>query len=159
MLNQINSKYKKRRVLLSVIIVLIIAVTAFIWCNSAMAKEDSISFSGGVMEFIKGVIDPDGSMDAELLHRFVRKAAHFTEFFILGALYVLLHKNLPHYKEKLMLLAPFATLLTAVIDEYIQSFSDRGTAVKDVLLDFSGALCAIAVMKIVFFLKEKHQKQ
>ena len=35
------------------------------------------------------------------------------------------------------------TLFTAVTDEFIQSFTGRGSSVRDVMLDFSGALTGI----------------
>ena len=46
----------------------------------------------------------------------------------------------------------FYVLAVAVLDEYIQSFSDRSSSIGDVLLDFSGALLGFALTAAVFYL-------
>ncbi len=138
---------KSKRVI--VFTVLIVALTAFIWSNSFMSREDSGALSGGIMLFLKNIVDPNGRIDPEFFHHIIRKAAHFTEFFALGALYTFYRRSFcVRLKEKLMLLPVFATLLTAVVDEFIQYFADRGSAVKDVVLDFSGALTAILITEL-----------
>jgi len=45
----------------------------------------------------------------------------------------------------------FGTLLAAVTDEFIQSFTGRGSSVRDVVLDFCGALTG---MLLTFLLAE-----
>ncbi|MBQ7339146.1 MAG: VanZ family protein, partial [Clostridia bacterium] len=44
------------------------------------------------------------------------------------------------------------SLLTAVTDEYIQSFTGRTSSVSDVLLDFSGALCGLGLTALTVYL-------
>ncbi len=146
----IRQKYK-----LIILIALTVAVTAFIWNNSTSSIEESKEISGGIMNFIKGIIDPENAINDDTFHVFIRKAAHFIEFFVLAALYFLIRENSEKFKEKLLLLSPFASLLTAVIDEYIQSFTGRGTQVQDVLIDFAGALCGIAFMSALLKIKHK----
>ena len=78
----------------------------------------------------------------------VRKIAHFTEYFILAGLavhlsylYVCRWKNILGY----ML---FGLLLVPVIDEFIQLFSaGRAGMIQDILLDFSGAVTGLVVVK------------
>lgn len=83
----------------------------------------------------------------------VRKAGHFTEFFILGAL---LSKTLRSVFHSWPL--PFDTctlsigLLAAVCDEAIQHFTPgRASLISDVMIDFSGVITAV----IIFFILRK----
>ena len=48
-----------------------------------------------------------------------------------------------------------AGLAAAVTDETIQIFSDRGSSVADVLLDFSGVLAATAAVWLIYRMKMK----
>ena len=48
----------------------------------------------------------------------------------------------------MQLLAGGLALLTGFIDETIQIFSGRGSAVSDVWLDFSGAAAAILILAL-----------
>ena len=56
----------------------------------------------------------------------------------------------------------FGILSVAVVDEFIQSFSDRTSLVADILLDFGGAvtgLClSVAVVCIAKRIKQKRKK-
>lgn len=144
-------KYKMtKKHLIWLFVALIVAQTAFIWFNSLASKESSGELSSGIMMFLKGLIDPENNIDAEFLHHIVRKAAHFSEFFLLGALYVLLRSQFgERAKATCTLLAPFAVLVTAVVDEYIQLFAERGSQVSDVVLDFAGGLCGIVVLSLI----------
>ena len=63
---------------------------------------------------------------------FVRKLAHFTEFFVLGLELAVLFCS---FSSKPILFS----LLVALTDETIQLFTGRGSQVKDVWLDFFGA--------------------
>ena len=67
----------------------------------------------------------------------MRKAAHFSEFALLGAelfaLRLLLHR-------RSLTAAPLAVLCTAVIDETIQIYSERTSSTIDVIIDFFGGI-------------------
>jgi hypothetical protein len=49
----------------------------------------------------------------------------------------------------------FASLLCGVLDEFLQSFTGRGTSVRDVMLDFGGALIGIVCAPAVTFENNK----
>lgn len=73
----------------------------------------------------------------------VRKAAHFTEYFVLAMLvtstYVAFYKD--KFNVSFILLV---CVLVALSDEYLQSFiSGRGSMVRDVFIDFAGAITAV----------------
>jgi VanZ family protein len=73
----------------------------------------------------------------------VRKAAHFTEYLILGLLtYNALRENVKFNKS--LILAVIIVFLYASSDEFHQSFiPGRGPAFRDVLIDTSGGLTGI----------------
>ena len=73
----------------------------------------------------------------------VRKAAHFTEYLILGLLaYNALRENVKFNKS--LILAVIIVFLYASSDEFHQSFiPGRGPAFRDVLIDTAGGLTGI----------------
>lgn len=91
----------------------------FIFYNSLESKAESGARSGAVVEAIKPVLDPKGKISEEIFEHYVRKAAHMTEFGTLGMLM-------------------FGVLFVAALDEFVQSFTGRGSLVSDVLVDFAG---------------------
>lgn len=139
--------YKEnRKKLLAVILALaIIGTLVFIFSNSVKSKEDSSNQSSQIATTVKPIVDPSDNIPFNVFEHHIRKLAHFSEFFILGfELFLLLalccggfqRISFPKY-----LIAPFFALLTALTDETIQIFSERGSAVTDVWIDFSGSLC------------------
>ena len=132
-----------------ILIVLLVFVLAFIWGHSCMPVESSREESSTVLELLRPLLAPIVGAENVTLH-LVRKLAHFTEFFCLGCVLALL---LP-FRPKSQLLAGGLGLLTGFIDETIQIFSGRGSAIIDVWLDFSGAAAAIlilAALRALFF--------
>ncbi len=142
---------KKGRI--TVLLVFILVQTAFIWTNSVLSQESSGQMSGELTSLIKDMLGLRERVSDEFLHHIIRKTAHFTEFFILGALYTMIRACLPvKIRSALLIFPAFATLATAVTDEFIQSFTNRGSSVSDVVLDFCGALCAIIIFELVIYL-------
>ena len=80
-----------------------------------------------------------------LLHFLVRKSAHFTEYAILSALWFrALRVHLTSlWRVRWALIGLIISLSVAILDEVHQSFvPSRTSDVRDVLLDFCGALFA-----------------
>ena len=81
-----------------------------------------------------------------LIHPFVRKTAHFTEYFVLA-----LTVTVPLYVYRIRGIFLFFTggifcILFAFLDEYVQSFVlGRSSSLKDVGIDSSGALSGILI--------------
>ena len=138
--------------LLSILICLNLAL---IWGSSMMTAVDSVAVSGGVLAFIGRFIPV---LLTEAGHTLLRKAAHFSEFALLGLLYSGRHRlskgeTPPH-------LMGFG-LAVACIDETIQSFTPaRASSLIDVWIDTSGFALGFAVILIYNIinttLKEKH---
>ena len=83
----------------------------------------------------------------------VRKLAHFTEFFILGALLRQLFAAAPRQTPVLPVLTG---LLCALGDETIQLFiPGRSGQVSDVWLDFSGVLTAVLLTGLLARVKRR----
>ena len=128
----------------------LIATLCFIWSNSMVGKEGSASLSRTVTAWLNGIGIP-------VTEHFVRKAAHFCEFGLLGCELMLLFwlRSGVHFQN--LCNAAFAALLSAVTDETIQIFSGRGSQVQDVVLDFSGALTGILLVSLIISLIEKRK--
>ena len=115
-----------------------------IWGNSSYPREQSAAKSGVVVELLSLFLDKM-NVPSEMRQFVVRKAAHFSEFFILGMICsaIFIKKPLPF---------PIgACLLTALCDEGIQYFvPGRSCELRDVAIDFAGALAGIVLIKIFF---------
>jgi VanZ family protein len=96
---------------------------------------------------IKPIVDPQNKISKDFFSFLIRKAAHFTEFMLLGMEIMLLHSIAKKPRIFTML---FIALSAAVSDESIQMLSDRTDSVKDILLDFAGAVCGIAAVLIIY---------
>ena len=133
---------------------LLVALTlSFIWGNSLRDAEASLQQSDRVLELVEPVVDviqQDFSQMGYDVSKtiIVRKAAHFTEFALLGAVMFLLFVK-PDGRSRYLPPA-LLCLASAFVDEGIQIFSvDRGPSLRDVGLDFSGACTGIVMCALV----------
>ena len=89
----------------------------------------------------------------------VRKAAHFTEYFIL---YILLYRAINTKRNgdiKVFIGSILIVFLYACSDEFHQAFvPGRGPAFRDVLVDTCGGLTAFLIMYIVTLKKNSALK-
>lgn len=142
---------EKRRAQLRLFLLLaLIATVCFIWSNSMVGRAESASLSGRITAWLNGIGIP-------VTNHFVRKAAHFCEFGLLGCELMLLSGLRSGASPQSISNAAFAALLTAVTDETIQIFSGRGSQVQDVVLDFSGALTGILFVSLALKLIRKRK--
>lgn len=90
------------------------------------------------------------------IHPFIRKTAHFTEFF---ALAVTVAFPLYVYKIRgifLIILGELLCVGVAFLDEYSQSFVlGRTPSYRDVMIDSAGAFCGILIAWIICFIGRK----
>lgn len=133
----------------------------FIFYQSSMNADDSSVESGSLMEMINGFLKALG-IPPFISDHLIRKAAHFSEYFILGTL---LFASMKVWLDKDILVLTYpaaAGLLVAVSDEFIQTFSEgRSGEVKDVLLDLAGVLTAIVALYLLLrlFIDIRKNKQ
>lgn len=153
------SKIKKAIVI--TLAILIVGTLAFIWGNSVATREKSEEVSSGVYEVVSPVFDAVVG-ENKVTEKDFRKMAHFSEFFALGLEIELLVFVLKGLNIKWFLIPlPFG-LFAGGIDEIIQIFSERGAAITDVLIDFSGYLLAFLIFAVAYLIgrgKKKRQKK
>ena len=136
----------------------LLAAYCFIFGNSATVAKDSIAKSDKVIEVVEPVVKPviekvtKKPVTYEIMNFFVRKTAHFIEFCVLGALWAGLALALPKPTWERAFLPLFSSLASAVTDEFIQSFLDRTSSLKDVVLDFTGAFLGMTAVFCAFLL-------
>jgi VanZ family protein len=152
----------KRRRLLLFLWLLVIAVAAMIFWFSSQDGMQSSQTSGGFTAFLLRLLYP--GFDAMPVHEkaalfvrsqyFVRKAAHFTEFAMLGASARLLFHGLRLRRTGLW--AWTAGTLYACTDELHQMFvSARAAMIQDVALDSFGVLAGAAAAWLFLLLRAR----
>lgn len=124
---------------------LLLALTLlYTFGNSLKTQEASLAQSRSAEEIVRAVVEPVVGAE-QYAGLDVRKLAHFTEFFLIGAELALLLAVSGRTRRGHALCALLSALACAVADESLQMLSDRGPEVRDVLLDFSGACCGLVV--------------
>lgn len=123
-----------------------------IFSFSAQSGDQSNGLSWSVAERLSGLLKiQSGAELFELMHHFIRKAAHFTEYAILGVLWNLALSSYPKLESKRWLIALGASAAYAGFDELHQYFiGGRTAAVLDVIIDTSGAFFGILVSNAIF---------
>lgn len=148
---------KKRKILTVIFSVLTLLTLAFIWGNSALSKDSSSEVSGGLFDKVKFIFDFVFGKDV-ITHHLFRKFAHVTEFAVLSVEINLIFVSSKGLKFRYAFISFLLAVIVASIDETIQIFSNRGPAVKDVLIDGIGntvILIAFVIANIIKFKKQK----
>ena len=130
-----------------ILIIVVIAIIAFIWGQSFLSQEDSARESGLIYQFFKPFLEFFVG-PGNLTRNMVRKIAHFVEFACLGLALSFLLKN----RKRGLFLVLGISFSAAFLDETIQIFSGRGPMIQDVWLDLAGALSAAGVFFLLRFL-------
>ncbi len=123
-----------------------LVMVAFIWSNSLVPGSGSSSLSLAVTDALRSFVGSLGLPTAWITNFLVRKAAHFTEYLVLGVLATRAFD--PGYRGARAALVPLAIFLVLApsIDETIQLFvADRSGQVTDVMLDCCGAATGVAL--------------
>jgi VanZ family protein len=117
------------------------------------ASTDSFSSentSRVIEPLLRWLVPGISAASLEVAHHFIRKAAHFSEYFIF---FLLLYRGLRGIRRgwhlSWALLAWFIAAGYAALDEVHQSFvASRGASAWDALLDSSSALIALVVVYV-----------
>ena len=143
-----------------ILIVVALATIAFIITNSLQTSEGSWSVSNTVAALFEPVLQQIYAAVGSVMSWmglpvlsfgvFVRKFAHFCEYFLLGVECAALTAAFTGRAASPYVWADlFIVLAVAVVDEFVQSVVGRTSLITDVLLDFSGAAIGIAVTLII----------
>ena len=157
---------KKYLILTIIIVVLAVAINAYIIMHSCLDAVESTKASNGVVEVAEEVVNTvkPGTINETNYNdfaTFIRKAfGHFGLFVISGllsSLAVYLSFNpLKWSKLYLSIIALEFGLLMGLITELIQlSVAGRSGELTDVLIDFSGYLLGFLIILLVIFLVNK----
>ena len=134
--------------------VLCILVLLFILGNSLLPPDVSVKISSAAGEFL-AILVGEGDANQTVGGVSVRKIGHFVEFCVLGVLAVLLLRlSLKDIYFRCSIVA-FAGILIPVVDETVQIFSGRGSALTDVWIDVCGYAAGVAVTCAAVFLVKK----
>ncbi len=132
-----------------------IAVAILIFCFSAQTASESNLISKGFLRQLLSLLlgrSPDQLMTR--YHHYVRKAAHFTVYALLGFCIT----GFYHHQSRFPAI-PASILssgLYAVTDELHQAFvPGRGPQFTDVLLDTSGAVLGVFLMVLLLQIKSR----
>ena len=128
----------------------ILLILGFIWGNSMMTAQESGGMSSGILAWL-GEFIPFFAGGAH--HTFLRKLAHFSEFFLLGV--VCSAQRVKSEKLLSFGLISFG-LISACIDETIQTFvPDRGPSLIDVWIDSAGFVTGLLPVMLGYTLIRK----
>lgn len=111
----------------------------FIFYMSSKPSNESLKDSSFIVDNIVKIFNIDIRY-SDILTTIVRKAAHFSEYFILSALLATTCKVFKKGNVDFSLTL-LICVLVAISDEFLQGFiPGRSSEVRDVIIDFSGAL-------------------
>lgn len=153
MFKKLNVLYIEKALICIVLFSILSALSiGYIFHNSLQSGEVSNEKSGTVAEKVQEIVDPEKKIEKEVFHEGVRKTAHFVEFSVfgvcLGGLFISIYYQC---KKKYFSLPILIVLLSAVTDEFIQTFTGRTSKVSDVLVDFGGAITGLGVAVLCLF--------
>ena len=139
----------KRKLIKILYIILLVLYICFIFSNSLKSKESSSNDSASIHMLLNNIL-AGLNIPIVLSEYFVRKLAHFTEFFILGLSFFGYIRISNKININRCIQICFASCLVAMTDETIQYFSGRGSMLLDVWLDFSSSVLAITLMYLFY---------
>lgn len=135
-------------------------IFVFIITRSLMNGNESQAESQGFMEALNVFFSRIGMSLQAVDIGLLRKAAHFTEFFVLGLFLSITMCKFDISAKGIFFPAAFTTLATAVIDESVQYLSPgRSPQVSDVIIDFAGAITGILLVILILIIRKvvKHR--
>ena len=142
--------------------VIVIAIMAFIFFQSALPADLSSQESGRVVDLIIRLFQGILPIDRQTMVFIVRKGAHFTEYTILGGVLVPAVKEwmavdttpVPVVRERIT--AWLAGTLYAVTDEIHQFYvPGRSCELRDIGIDSCGVLAGVLVVSLLMRSKER----
>ncbi len=138
-------------------ILLLLAVTAFIFSHSLASAENSSNESGKVVDIVTEIMDSANiEVNENTIVKTVRKTAHFSEFFALGAVCYYLRYIITKHSSTGFSLCLIYGILTSLIDESLQyNSAGRSPEVLDVWIDIAGFSFSLLILMFVFSIISK----
>lgn len=143
------------------------SLMALIFCFSAQPQDKSNSTSLTVTEKVVNILPQTKNLEAQEKVKIVtswngaiRKYAHFSLYLLLGAALFLAFHLTGKSAQKAWLFALAICLCYAALDEAHQMFvPGRGPQLRDVGIDFCGALLSGTLLAGVFALRQRLRKK
>ena len=140
---------RKRKILGGLFLLLDVLWAAFIFGRSLQPASASGQESGTLLALVQRLLP-------QMTDHVLRKLAHFTEYFCLGALWYSIPFLWKKAGRKSIPSVAGILLLSAAADEFHQYFiPGRNASVRDVLIDVAGGMTAVAVLWIIKRLKRR----
>jgi len=138
-------------------VVLVLSWVALIFSFSAQDATTSSDLSGGLVNGLIGfieVFEPDFSQrfDVSRLHGFIRSAAHFSLYFVLG--FYAANAVRTYFTDwfRVWVDAALFGLVIGVFDEMYQyTVPGRAMSMGDILIDFAGAICGAGAFVLLVY--------
>lgn len=149
-------KISRRRALLWIVL---IAWTGVMFYLSLQTATDSDSVSIGIAERLMRIFPfiQNFYKDPMEFNELVRKTAHFMEFALEGALIGCVLAQVWN-RRCAAIIAPLSCAALAVVNELAQMLAEgRSCEVRDMLIDFGGALFGLFVYGVIRTAREKRE--
>ena len=143
---------KLRRAAAAAFVICTLLTLIFIFGNSLEGSDESGEKSGRLFAFLNETLGL-----TFLTHHIVRKIAHVVEFSLLGffaegVFLIALNLIFKKYIGRISLVfTVLFGLITALLDETVQIFSERGSRVTDAWIDFSGVMLGSLTCLLLYF--------
>lgn len=136
--------------------VLLVFYMIFIFYMSSKPAVESNETSKWVIEILRLINIDLNSWFGNVANFAVRKVAHFSEYFILSIIIYFVSRE-DKDRRKSSIYGIIICFLYACSDEIHQYFvPGRAMLFTDVLIDTSGGICAMAIIKIVVTYQKKY---
>lgn len=140
----------------SLVVVLYFNILQFSSQPAQISTEQSISVSERIIGFIEKTFSINFEISADQfgkIEKFIRKAAHFSEYALLGFLVYMLPLIWERKTFKPALYSFIAVVIMASFDEFLQLFiPGRAALVTDVMLDAVGCVFGMLVLRLIYLL-------
>lgn len=141
------------------LLVLVLACTAFIFSNSLKDSAASHSDSDGIVKVVERVAKTVFPKNRLNWNYIVRKGAHLFEFFLLGLCTVLFAFRWKAEGRKPLVASFLYVLFVASADEFIQRFTGRSSRVTDVFIDLVGASVGILLIFLISVVLRRRRRK
>ncbi len=135
--------------------------TAWIFSNSAQSAQQSLEASDKLSELVLPMIDSGTEHEDRITATYlVRKTAHVLEYALLSLFCVgaALCRAVGRVRGWSIAACFLYMFCVAASDEYIQSFFDRTSSVKDVFIDLFGCVLGACCVLLIRALLKKSKK-
>lgn len=150
---------------LSLVLSVLFAVMIFRFSaqNAEISGNSSEELTEKIIQIFVPTFDSANPSDEGMfltIEAVIRKLAHFTEYFLLGASLCLFFLTFRWKKPYYLILPGGVTALYAISDEIHQAFvPGRGPSVADVLLDTFGGLCGAILILLILYIWQRIKKK